>query len=590
MQDLSTPGCPPVAPRQSGSVNWTVPVLVGLTAFAFLLRLHGIDARSLSHPEVYVPGIELVPGHSVPEPRLTLSDMLWMHYHDEPHPIGWYLAMFGWVKLFGTGELALRLPSAFLGAASVPVIFLLGRRVWGPAVGLAAAILLSLHGFHLLWSQQARMYVAGGVLSILATWLLIRLATDRTAGRGVAAAYIATLVAGVGTEELFWPLIGIHVLWAVLLPRDSLVSRAGLFAAAHRIVGLQTVAIILAAPELLHGVYRARRGAVEPVALDWLREYVSFGFLFRSSDGAAGPLNIGAGAGLLLFTLAVILLLLALSTPGRGARVVAPASALPVWPVVLLAVLSFGFMIWLASIALHRNWALYVVATGPILALALPRLAAAIDGAATRFGAFDAWRRRADAPVVLIWLLGLGAPLVLYAAAPVMSLLADRAFLAFVPYLLLLLVSPIARLPQRGALRPVALALVLLLGAASVPYSWRMPGSPRDYKGLVTQMAPLMQAGDLVLVLDKRWEEAPLFYYLPNARYVFTDYAGALRKDPTARVWLVTWTSPFVPVVNDARRAAVAGYTADAHVTALRASAELFLPPDPGQARPLSVP
>jgi len=179
MQDLSTPGFQPVAPRQRGSVDWTVPVLVGFTALAFLLRLYGLDTRSLSHPEVYVPGIELIPGHSVPEPRLTLRDMLWMHYHDEPHPIGWYLAMFGWVKLFGTSELALRLPSAFLGAASVPVIFLLGRPVWGPAVGLAAAILLSLHGFHLLWSQQARMYVAGGVLSILATWLMIRLATER---------------------------------------------------------------------------------------------------------------------------------------------------------------------------------------------------------------------------------------------------------------------------------------------------------------------------------------------------------------------------------------------------------------------------
>ena len=587
MQDLSTPGFQPVAPRQRRAVNGIVPALICLTAFAFLLRLYGIDARSLSHPEVYVPGIELIPGHSVPEPRLTLPDMLWMHYHDEPHPIGWYLAIFGWVKLFGTGELALRLPSAILGAASVPVIFLLGRRVWGPAVGLAAAILLALHGFHLLWSQEARMYVAGGFLSILATWLLIRLATDRTAGRGVAAAYIATLVAGVSTVELFWPLIGMHVLWAViLLPRDPATARAGLFAASHRIVGLQTVAIILSAPELLHGVYRARRGAVEPVALDWLREYVSFGFLFRSTDGAAGPLNIGAGAGLLLFALAVILLFLALRAPGRGAQVVAPASALPVWPVVLLAVLVSGFMVWLASIALHRNWALYLVATGPLLALTLPRLAAAIDAAVTRFGAFDAWRRRADAPVVLIWLLGLGAPLVLYAAAPIMSLLADRAFLAFVPYLLLLLTVPIARLPRDGAARPVAFALLVLLGAASLPYSWKMPGSPRDYKGLVTQMAPLMQPEDLVLVLDKRWEEAPLFYYLPDARYVFTGYADALQKDPAARVWLVTWTSPFVPVVNDARRAALAGYTADAHVTALRASAELFLPPDPGQARP----
>ena len=587
MQELSTPGFQPVAPRQRGSVDWTVPVLVGFTALAFLLRLYGLDTRSLSHPEVYVPGIELIPGHSVPEPRLTLRDMLWMHYHDEPHPIGWYLAMFGWVKLFGTSELALRLPSAILGAATVPVVFLLGRRVWGPAVGLAAAILMSLHGFHLLWSQEARMYAAGGFFSILATYLLIRLATERDAGRGVAVAYVATLFAGVGTVELFWPLIGMHVLWAViLLPRDPAPPHAGLFAVSHRIIGLQVLAIILSAPELLHGVYRARRGAVEPVSIDWMREYLSFGFLFRSTDGIAGPLRIGTLPGLLLFGLTVILLLLALRVPGRRARQAAPRSALPVWPVVGLAILISGFMVWLAGIALHRNWALYVVATGPILALTLPRLAATIDGAATRLGAFDAWRRRAGAPVVLIWLLGLGAPLVLYAASPVMSLLADRAFLVFVPYLLLLLCAPIARLPRVGAARPVALGLLVLLGAPSVPYSWRMPGSPRDYKGLVTQMAPLMQAGDLVLVLDKRWEEAPLFYYLPDARYVFSDYADALRKDPTARVWLVTWTSPFVPVVNDARRAALAGYAADAHVTALRASAELFLPPDPGQARP----
>ena len=152
------------------------------------------------------------------------------------------------------------------------------------------------------------MYVAGGFFSILATYLLIRLATERDAGRGVAVAYVATLFAGVGTVELFWPLIGMHVLWAViLLPRDPAPPHAGLFAVSHRIIGLQVLAIILSAPELLHGVYRARRGAVEPVSIDWMREYLSFGFLFRSTDGIAGPLRIGTLPGLLLFGLTVIL-------------------------------------------------------------------------------------------------------------------------------------------------------------------------------------------------------------------------------------------------------------------------------------------
>lgn len=114
----------------------------------------------------------------------------------------------------------------------------------------------------------------------------------------------------------------------------------------------------------------------------------------------------------------------------------------------------------------------------------------------------------------------------------------------------------------------------------------RKPGSPRDYKALVAAMRRDWRAEDLVFVLDKRWEEAPLFYYLPDARYITTDYAAALLAESGARVWLVTWPSPFQPVVDDARRAALAGYVKVGEVTALRASAELFLPPEGGVSDP----
>ena len=87
-------------------------------------------------------------------------------------------------------------------------------------------------------------------------------------------------------------------------------------------------------------------------------------------------------------------------------------------------------------------------------------------------------------------------------------------------------------------------------------------------------------------MLDKRWEEAPLFYYLPDARYITTDHAAALLAEPGARVWLVTWPSPFQPMIDDARRDALAGYEKVGEVTALRASAELFLPPAGGASGP----
>lgn len=145
---------------------WT-GMAVAAVALALALRLHGLDLRTISHPEVYVPGIPLPPVHSVPPPRLTWADTLWMHYHDEPHPMGWYLAMFAWTGIAGVSEWALRLPGAVIGAASVWLIFLLGRRVYGGAAGALAAGLLALNGFHLFWSQAARMYAAGTFLGLL---------------------------------------------------------------------------------------------------------------------------------------------------------------------------------------------------------------------------------------------------------------------------------------------------------------------------------------------------------------------------------------------------------------------------------------
>lgn len=92
-------------------------------------------------------------------------------------------------------------------------------------------------------------------------------------------------------------------------------------------------------------------------------------------------------------------------------------------------------------------------------------------------------------------------------------------------------------------------------------------------------MLPEYRADDLIFVLDRRWEEAPFFYYLPGARYVFSDYDAALRDNAAARVWLVTWPFPDRPVIDDARREALRRYQRTRHVKALRASAELFVPP-----------
>ncbi|WP_413864219.1 glycosyltransferase family 39 protein [Albidovulum sp.] len=561
---------------------WT-GIAVAAVLLALVLRLYGLDLRSISHPEVYVPGIPLPLEHSVPPPRLTWADTLWMHYHDEPHPMGWYLAMFAWTKVTGISEWALRLPGAVIGAASVWLVFLLGRRVFGSAAGALAAVLLALHGFHVFWSQAARMYVPGAFLGLLSTLLLLAFVYDGRRRMLTGAGYVLSVAATATCVEFVWPLLGIQILWATLvLPargdfRWSDVLRARM-AGMHPAILLQMLAVMISAPELLHSVYRARAGAVEQTGLAFLREYLSFGFLFVTDPDAIPPMALSAPVAAALLVAVLGLVAGGIRAPARAPRPAPAGAALPGWLPVAVAAAAAAVMVWLALIALHRNAALLVVAAGPVLALWLPALSRAADHVLSRSVALTRWREATAGPRLLAVLVGVAAPLILFVLSAKVEILANRAFLLFVPALLVLVAGAVTAIPLSWPRHVVAAALIGLF-AASLPWSFARPGSPRDHKALVAGMQASYRPDDLVFVLDKRWEEAPLFYYLPAARFVFGDYAEALRRDPQARVWLVTWPWEDMPVITDERREALAGYARVDHVEALRASAELFVPP-----------
>jgi 4-amino-4-deoxy-L-arabinose transferase-like glycosyltransferase len=62
------------------------------------------------------------------------------------------------VKIFGFSEFTLRLPSVLFSAASIPLVYLLGRRLVSPAAGLLAALLLAVSDLDIASAQSARMY------------------------------------------------------------------------------------------------------------------------------------------------------------------------------------------------------------------------------------------------------------------------------------------------------------------------------------------------------------------------------------------------------------------------------------------------
>jgi hypothetical protein len=111
------------------------------------LRLFHLDRQSITHVELFVPGIELpVDLVEYPLPRLTMWKVVGGCISAEPHPQLYYMMILVLIHVFGTGVLALRLPTALCGVASVPLIYALGAREDRKATGLVAAAMLALNG------------------------------------------------------------------------------------------------------------------------------------------------------------------------------------------------------------------------------------------------------------------------------------------------------------------------------------------------------------------------------------------------------------------------------------------------------------
>ena len=79
---------------------------------------------------------------------------------------------------FGPGALGIRLLSAFLGTLAVPLTYALGRRLFGPTVGLTAAAMLAVSFWGLMYSRVGIRHVTTPVLALAAFYWFWRGTTD----------------------------------------------------------------------------------------------------------------------------------------------------------------------------------------------------------------------------------------------------------------------------------------------------------------------------------------------------------------------------------------------------------------------------
>lgn len=124
-------------------------------------------------------------------------------------PFTWLNALSARI-LGGPTEFSIRLPTAILGALTIPVLFLLGRRWLGFGAALTAALLLGASEWHLVFSRLARMYAPLILFMVLGTWALwswVRTGRVSALVGGIAASLCAVLLHTLGIFLAGAPLV-----------------------------------------------------------------------------------------------------------------------------------------------------------------------------------------------------------------------------------------------------------------------------------------------------------------------------------------------------------------------------------------------
>jgi mannosyltransferase len=137
----------PIQLPQRASPRLDLAWLAVIIGIAAVLRFHLLAAKSFWFDE----------GVSIAIARLDWYNFARILWRREANMSLYYLFLHFWLH-FGGSEFFVRSLSVLFAIASVPVIYVLGCRLFDSRVGLIAAALLTVNAYHVQYSQDARSY------------------------------------------------------------------------------------------------------------------------------------------------------------------------------------------------------------------------------------------------------------------------------------------------------------------------------------------------------------------------------------------------------------------------------------------------
>jgi 4-amino-4-deoxy-L-arabinose transferase-like glycosyltransferase len=143
--------------------------LLALTLLALMLRAYRVDFQPLWWDE----------GWTVYFATADVPSMIARTAIDI-HPPFYYLILHLWTLIIGPSAVSVRLFSVGIGTLSVPLMFLVARRLFGRRTALIATLILVVAPFHVYYSQEARMYALVMLLALASSYLFLLLLEEGT--------------------------------------------------------------------------------------------------------------------------------------------------------------------------------------------------------------------------------------------------------------------------------------------------------------------------------------------------------------------------------------------------------------------------
>lgn len=272
------------------SFDWTTTALAALVVLATALRLYHLGAKGLWTDEVFTALFASAENDLAAVARRPLSTPV-------PTPPLWFLITHLFLKVLGSSDIVVRLPSVLFGVLGILAIYKVGEALFDRTIALTSAFLLAVSPMHLHYSREARFYAGIVLFSLLSLYFFYR-GVNSDERKWWGGFTVVTLV-NLYTHLTAFFVLAVEILYACLLLTHDLVAarRSGTtrrFSTTFALPLLISLGIIAACyapmiPHILRGI-QGTRGLGNPSDIEGLELSVGY---FLSLFGV-----FGAGAGI----------------------------------------------------------------------------------------------------------------------------------------------------------------------------------------------------------------------------------------------------------------------------------------------------